>query len=101
MYKRLAAILLFVLLSSGCLADATKNEVICYENPDNGNTITFYPEENTFFIDQKDDLTGTYIETPEAYGLTFNSGLGTTVKKIDNGIEVKNGNDIEIWNKVF
>jgi|GEM_PF-3957846 len=100
MYKRLAFLLVLVLLSSGCLAEATKNKSVRYEYPENGNSITFYPSDNTFFIDQKDDLTGTYIETPEAYGLTFNSGFGTTVKKTDNGIEVKNGHDIQIWNKV-
>lgn len=71
-----------------------------YMNPSTGDSITFYSD-GRFFIDQDKDLDGTYIETPESYGITFTTTKGgMTVKKVSNGIEVPFGSEVEIWNKV-
>lgn len=72
-----------------------------YASPSTGDSITFYSD-GRFFIDQDNDLDGTYIETPESYGITFTTTKGgMTVKKVSNGIEVPiDDYNVEIWNKV-
>lgn len=107
--KIITGLLLFALLipitaaiqDSPSLSSNVVIHGVKYIDPEGSNSITFY-DDGTFFIDQKTELTGTYIENDQAYGITYSeSGYGKTIKKVQAGIKVPDGRGgSEIWIRV-
>jgi|SRR5450759_4019285 len=80
-----AGILLISTISAASYVSSTSK--ITYQEPDNGNSITFNPNEHSFIVHNVSGLivSGTYTETSESYNCKNDQGFGETI--------IKEGND--------
>jgi hypothetical protein len=97
--KGLIVAILLLASISGAYAINDNGKTITFVDPDCPDTryMVLYPN-GTFEIYQPtENLTGTYTEYPDKYGLKYDQGFGQEAIKTKNGIKSPVGNE---WIKV-